>query len=170
MSSSTQNDQTSSSTDAKSTSTSNGNDGTAKKTNNTTNDESCVICLGPIRTPTHGDNCTHQFCFNCILRWMNNNNTCPLCRKVLSETYNPTRRARDNTAYNARHIRESEMRNHPDFQLLWDNRDLVLASFFIMLELPAALRSQSQDPRRPDAYLIPLPEEDDDIDSNSDSD
>lgn len=30
-----------------------------------------------------GDNCTHSFCYECILSWCRVKNSCPLCKKVI---------------------------------------------------------------------------------------
>ncbi len=47
-------------------------------------EKDCSICFsqqkqnkGTILTKCH-----HSFCFTCFMKWISNNNTCPLCRKV----------------------------------------------------------------------------------------
>lgn len=56
----------------------------------------CPICLGPFIQPSYLDHCLHQFCFNCILRWIkvvsgkhhhtpppSSSVKCPLCKVCL---------------------------------------------------------------------------------------
>lgn len=56
-------------------------------------DSICPICLGPFIQPSYLDHCLHQFCFNCILRWIkvvsgkhhhtpppSSSVKCPLCK------------------------------------------------------------------------------------------
>lgn len=49
---------------------------------NVDTDETCPICLqdnkGMIKT-----DCDHVFCKECIKKWLDNNNSCPCCRKDL---------------------------------------------------------------------------------------
>lgn len=52
------------------------------KVESTTTSESCCICL---TTPKPGDvasinACDHVFCFDCIEKWAERENTCPLCK------------------------------------------------------------------------------------------
>ena len=35
--------------------------------------------------PTYIQNCSHSFCYCCIIRWLNIHNSCPLCRKIISQ-------------------------------------------------------------------------------------
>ena len=47
----------------------------------------CPICYNEINQ-NNGfllTNCKHSFCFNCFMKWNVENNTCPLCRKKVSE-------------------------------------------------------------------------------------
>lgn len=43
----------------------------------------CGICLGELRAPTVGDACAHVFCGECLGRWAERRNSCPVCRKPL---------------------------------------------------------------------------------------
>ena len=40
----------------------------------------CNICLDKITNPVMEPNCQNVFCGKCLLTWLENNNTCPLCR------------------------------------------------------------------------------------------
>jgi hypothetical protein len=40
----------------------------------------CNICLEKITDPVMEPNCQNVFCGKCLLTWLENNNTCPLCR------------------------------------------------------------------------------------------
>ena len=47
----------------------------------------CCICMSK---PGHRelasiDGCNHQYCFNCIAKWAETENTCPLCKKRFSQ-------------------------------------------------------------------------------------
>jgi len=60
--------------------------GLSYRTVHTTSDDlECVLCLklfyDPVTTP-----CGHSFCKQCLLRAMDHNPTCPLCRRVLHYT------------------------------------------------------------------------------------
>jgi len=44
----------------------------------------CAICLCDIKIPGILDGCNHKFCFECIYKWSNVNNTCPLCREEIN--------------------------------------------------------------------------------------
>mgnify|MGYP003644224140 CR=1 FL=1 len=47
----------------------------------------CPICFNEIRQNSGFvyTDCNHSFCFNCFMKWNVENNTCPLCRKKISE-------------------------------------------------------------------------------------
>jgi hypothetical protein len=45
--------------------------------------EDCSICLREITDPISGL-CSHRFCRECICPWLENHNTCPLCRSIFS--------------------------------------------------------------------------------------
>jgi hypothetical protein len=42
----------------------------------------CVICTEYTTIHPIGS-CRHSFCNGCILEWLENHNTCPLCRRVV---------------------------------------------------------------------------------------
>uniref|UniRef100_A0A8C8DF33 PHD and RING finger domain-containing protein 1 n=1 Tax=Oryzias sinensis TaxID=183150 RepID=A0A8C8DF33_9TELE len=51
--------------------------------------EKCPICLNtfseqPVATP---ENCEHYFCFDCILEWTKNANSCPVDRTTFNSIY-----------------------------------------------------------------------------------
>jgi hypothetical protein len=50
----------------------------------------CPICMETIDTKSDViiTKCNHQFCATCLLREMNNRNTCPVCRRILKPEYN----------------------------------------------------------------------------------
>lgn len=45
---------------------------------------SCPICCEVPRDIAHALPCGHEFCLGCILRWLQGNRTCPLCRGLIS--------------------------------------------------------------------------------------
>ena len=45
--------------------------------------EDCSICYDKIRNHTMVSCCQHIFCGNCIMKWLQTNHTCPLCRQSL---------------------------------------------------------------------------------------
>ncbi len=45
--------------------------------------EVCGICFNEFRNLIK-INCGHRYCNDCIFRWLNINNTCPTCRKVVN--------------------------------------------------------------------------------------
>ncbi|XP_060794821.1 RING finger protein 151, partial [Neoarius graeffei] len=44
----------------------------------------CIICKGVLRCPVRVA-CNHVFCKKCILQWMRRQETCPCCRKPVSQ-------------------------------------------------------------------------------------
>lgn len=40
----------------------------------------CSICYNNFIIPSYVDSCKHKFCLCCIVRWINQNTKCPLCR------------------------------------------------------------------------------------------
>ena len=51
------------------------------------NEKECPVCYETV--PSGVNNCTtdcgHAFCFTCIMKCLENNNTCPICRHILQE-------------------------------------------------------------------------------------
>jgi SNF2 family DNA or RNA helicase len=43
----------------------------------------CSICFSPISDPVMEPNCQNVFCGRCLLKWLENNNSCPLCRNSI---------------------------------------------------------------------------------------
>ena len=53
------------------------------------NDEiECAICMDPEArgVELRLADCGHTFCFGCATQWLNQNNSCPICRAVISRT------------------------------------------------------------------------------------
>ena len=51
-------------------------------------DKECVICLSSDRkTQKYKTNCGHIYCKECLFRWLENNNRCPICRSNLYDDY-----------------------------------------------------------------------------------
>ena len=46
-------------------------------------DEPCPICYNKLESPILEPNCQHIFCGKCFFKWLNNNNSCPLCRNQI---------------------------------------------------------------------------------------
>jgi len=42
--------------------------------------DSCHICYENLKNPVLEYNCQNLFCGECLLKWLSNNNSCPLCR------------------------------------------------------------------------------------------
>ena len=67
----------------------------------------CSICFSPISEPVMEPNCQNVFCGECLLKWMENKNSCPLCRDSIDSTeliYINT----DVSKMNIKHIKEPE--------------------------------------------------------------
>ncbi|XP_018575493.1 peroxisome biogenesis factor 10-like [Anoplophora glabripennis] len=43
--------------------------------------DKCMVCLSSITTDSYALSCSHVFHFNCISKWLKENNTCPSCRQ-----------------------------------------------------------------------------------------
>ena len=44
----------------------------------------CPICKGLVEeSKTITTDCAHQFCYSCLDKWEEKNNSCPMCRKEL---------------------------------------------------------------------------------------
>lgn len=46
----------------------------------------CNICFEPIEKPVMDPSCQNIFCGKCLLQWLKNKNTCPLCRYVIDKS------------------------------------------------------------------------------------
>lgn len=62
----------------------------------------CSICLNLYK---NNDNiiitkCNHHFHYDCILEWLNNKGTCPLCRYILKKIYTQPREMISNDFWN----------------------------------------------------------------------
>ncbi|XP_021244507.1 E3 ubiquitin-protein ligase Topors-like [Numida meleagris] len=44
----------------------------------------CPICRDGRKDTAYAVPCCHEFCMGCILRWAKQNNSCPLCRRVMT--------------------------------------------------------------------------------------
>ena len=55
-------------------------DDTPATTTATTEPHQCSICLETMTTTKALTNCEHQFDLACISTWLDNHNTCPICR------------------------------------------------------------------------------------------
>ena len=51
------------------------------KETNSTDKESCSICLSNFTNRSFLNDCFHAFCYYCILQWSEVSQTCPLCKK-----------------------------------------------------------------------------------------
>ena len=60
-----------------------------KENNFVTNDYECSICLDSLEENNIITlvNCNHQFHESCLKQWTANNNTCPLCRTVVTSLF-----------------------------------------------------------------------------------
>ncbi|CAK56946.1 unnamed protein product (macronuclear) [Paramecium tetraurelia] len=47
--------------------------------------ESCGICYNAIENQGVLDSCNHSFCSDCIKKWSNIENTCPLCKQKFTQ-------------------------------------------------------------------------------------
>ena len=45
----------------------------------TSDDNDCVICMDGMKNK-YTTKCNHEFCLDCIDKWTNEKNCCPLCR------------------------------------------------------------------------------------------
>ena len=50
-------------------------------------DNLCGICYNNYIIPSYVDPCKHKFCLCCIIRWINHNNKCPMCRCSISNIF-----------------------------------------------------------------------------------
>ena len=71
-------------------------------------DDNCTICFQPKHCPYALEECGHEFCTACIVKWFRNSRSCPLCRDsppyeirrvdALERAKSIVRRARSKTA------------------------------------------------------------------------
>jgi hypothetical protein len=54
----------------------------------TSSSNACSICLSNLKDNIKTLECNHTFHIDCIDIWYNNNNTCPLCRKIINKPSN----------------------------------------------------------------------------------
>eukprot|EP00075_Anas_platyrhynchos_P005284 XP_012957628.2 uncharacterized protein LOC106017933 [Anas platyrhynchos] len=47
-------------------------------------DITCPVCQGAPKEPSYILPCLHQFCFGCVMRWVQRSSTCPLCRQRIT--------------------------------------------------------------------------------------
>lgn len=47
--------------------------------------ETCAICLEDVKNSSKRLNCGHSFHVDCILRWYETSNECPVCRSAQSD-------------------------------------------------------------------------------------
>ena len=47
--------------------------------------QNCSICLSELKNPVLETSCHNLFCGECILKWLQKNNFCPLCRKIINQ-------------------------------------------------------------------------------------
>jgi len=43
--------------------------------------EECGVCRGPIAVRGELNSCLHPFCLDCILKWAEIENSCPICKR-----------------------------------------------------------------------------------------
>ena len=49
----------------------------------------CIICHEDIVRSCIGS-CTHHFCYQCLVKWCKQKNTCPICNEIINEIrYDP---------------------------------------------------------------------------------
>ncbi|TEB19918.1 hypothetical protein FA13DRAFT_1743749 [Coprinellus micaceus] len=56
-----------------------------KETKEESDDDSCSICLHRVEDRTVIPNCSHEFCFECLLVWIGQSRRCPLCNQAAGE-------------------------------------------------------------------------------------
>eukprot|EP00522_Entomoneis_paludosa_P001966 CAMPEP_0172472986 /NCGR_PEP_ID=MMETSP1065-20121228/68628_1 /TAXON_ID=265537 /ORGANISM="Amphiprora paludosa, Strain CCMP125" /LENGTH=411 /DNA_ID=CAMNT_0013231155 /DNA_START=606 /DNA_END=1841 /DNA_ORIENTATION=- len=83
-----------------------------------TNEEnySCCICMSePNRQDLSViDGCDHRFCFDCIAKWADRENTCPLCKvrfSNISRVHKSKTRRGDKGSLNTKHVRSKDQRS-----------------------------------------------------------
>lgn len=46
----------------------------------TCSEHKCPVCLDPLVSPFTSTNCGHVYCWQCIVKWMQGDESCPVCR------------------------------------------------------------------------------------------
>uniref|UniRef100_A0A914GVU2 RING-type domain-containing protein n=1 Tax=Globodera rostochiensis TaxID=31243 RepID=A0A914GVU2_GLORO len=124
------NDQAGSNRSAKPSANANSRDEQQRKTktNQSMKGQQCTICLGhlPIgasKKKLKLPNCTHEFHRGCINTWLENHNTCPVCREPATKELPPGRTAPNNEneqqTTQHQHTITGETQTFP--QLPWQN-------------------------------------------------
>eukprot|EP01017_Pseudomicrothorax_dubius_P007298 TRINITY_DN1224_c0_g1_i11.p1 TRINITY_DN1224_c0_g1~~TRINITY_DN1224_c0_g1_i11.p1 ORF type:complete len:187 (-),score=30.75 TRINITY_DN1224_c0_g1_i11:346-906(-) len=54
----------------------------------------CGICFAPIELQGKLDTCSHEFCLDCIKKWSQRENSCPLCKRRFKSISKNWRRVR----------------------------------------------------------------------------
>lgn len=123
--------------------------------------EICSICHEELESETTETKCSHIYHKNCLDTWLENRNSCPLCRIVLCEEENPfsgipiygipirstIQRTLDFTQYNSINLISI---SNPEEQS-WDNRNFQSASQQITVDTITYNRIGSYD------FTGPLP-------------
>src|SRR3990170_6452144 len=73
----------------------------------------CGICQDDITDHTAISECGHTFCFDCIVKWANTSNTCPICQRrflqlVRSHASANKKGARGARTVNVKHVDHRE--------------------------------------------------------------
>ncbi|KAI9471728.1 hypothetical protein BX667DRAFT_98723 [Coemansia mojavensis] len=53
----------------------------------------CPICLQTVDEQAFTDPCYHQFCFLCIMQWIEHKPSCPLCKRTVAAVIQPSQTA-----------------------------------------------------------------------------
>lgn len=79
--------------------------------------ELCTICMceATCEEVSTVDGCSHKFCFNCIGKWADRENTCPLCKARFSKIkriHQQRRKSKDEPSVrNVRHVKTRDQRS-----------------------------------------------------------
>ena len=46
--------------------------------------QTCCICMGEANLDSITTQCNHLYCKNCLIEWLKNNDTCPICKELVS--------------------------------------------------------------------------------------
>jgi len=91
--------------------------------------ENCIICTGEFTKEAAINGCKHTFCFECILEWSKNTNTCPLCKceftkikeKANASNITKVKRKLQQAVYDAEELQRLEIADEVYFE---DDDDL----------------------------------------------